>query len=49
VAVAEGDLTPGVAGELSALIANVVKAIEIGELEERVHQLEEAAKEAAGQ
>jgi len=44
-AVATGDLTPGEAGELSALVSNVVKTIETVELEQRVHLLEEAAKE----
>ncbi len=38
-AVADGDLTPGEANELSALIANVVKAIETVELEQRLHCL----------
>jgi len=45
-AVADGNLTPGEAGEISGLIANVVRFVETLELEQRVHLLEEAAKEA---
>jgi hypothetical protein len=44
-AVAAGELTPSDASELSGLIANVVKAIEATELEQRVYELELAAKE----
>ena len=39
-AVADGDLTPAEAGELSAMVGTFVKAIEIRDLESRVRVLE---------
>jgi hypothetical protein len=42
-AVADGNLTPAEAAELSSLIGNVVRAIEATELEQRVRALEEQA------
>jgi hypothetical protein len=42
-AVADGDLTPSEAAEISALVANVVKAIEVTEIDARVRALEEQA------
>lgn len=40
-AVAAGDLTPGEAANLSQLVANYVKALEIRDLDARVQRLEE--------
>jgi hypothetical protein len=42
-AVADGDLTPDEASQLSGLVANTVKTIEATELERRVRALEEKA------
>jgi hypothetical protein len=42
-AVADGDLTPSEAAEISTLIVNVVKAIEATEIERRVRALEDQA------
>jgi hypothetical protein len=39
-AVAVGELVPGEAAALSSLLANVAKAIELGEIEERLARLE---------
>jgi hypothetical protein len=39
-AVADGALTTGKAANLSALVGNVGKAIELGELEQRIQRLE---------
>ena len=41
-AVAAGELTPGEAADLSQLVANYAKALEIANLDERVQRLEEA-------
>jgi hypothetical protein len=41
-AVADGDVTPGEAAELSALVSTIVRTIEATELENRVRALEEA-------
>jgi len=46
-ALADGDLTPSEAAEVSAPIVNVVKAIEATDIEERVRALEEQAAEPA--
>ena len=35
-----GELVPGEAAALSSLLANVAKAIELGEIEERLARLE---------
>jgi hypothetical protein len=35
-----GELVPGEAAPLSSLLANVAKAIELGEIEERLARLE---------
>jgi hypothetical protein len=40
-AVGSGELTPGEAAELSQLVANYAKALEVIELDERVSRLEE--------
>ena len=40
-AVAAGELTPGEAADLSKLVANYAKALEIADLDERVQRLEE--------
>jgi hypothetical protein len=42
-ALAIGELVPGEAAALSSLLANVAKAIELGEIEERLARLEAAA------
>ena len=44
-AVAAGELTPGEAADLSQLVANYAKALEVIDLEERVSRLEEARGE----
>jgi hypothetical protein len=46
-AVADGNLTPSEAAEISALVANVVKAIEVAEIDARVRVLEEQAARTA--
>ena len=42
-AVAAGDLTPGEAADLSQLVANYAKALEVVDLAERVSRLEETS------
>jgi hypothetical protein len=42
-AVGHGELTPSEAAEISALVANVVKAIEVTEIDARVRALEDQA------
>ena len=39
-AVADGELTPAEAGELSSLVGTLAKMIEITELDHRVHALQ---------
>jgi Family of unknown function (DUF5681) len=46
-AVSEGNLTPGEAAEISALVVNVVKAIEVAEIDARVRTLEEKGARTA--
>jgi hypothetical protein len=41
-AVAAGELTPGEAADLSQLVANYAKALEVVDLDERVSRLEQA-------
>ena len=41
-AVATGDLTPGEAGDLSKLVADFGRVIEVGELAERLARIEAA-------
>jgi hypothetical protein len=43
-AVAAGELTPGEAADLSQLVANYAKALEVIDLDERVSRLEEASE-----
>jgi uncharacterized protein DUF5681 len=42
-AVGDGELTPSEAAEISALVANVVRAIEVTEIDARVRALEDQA------
>jgi Family of unknown function (DUF5681) len=44
-AAARGDLTPGQVGELSGLIANIIKAFEAMDLDRRIRALEQDARE----
>jgi Family of unknown function (DUF5681) len=46
-AVGEGNLTPTEAAEISALVANVVKTIEVAEIDARVRALEEEGSRTA--
>ena len=39
---ATGEITPAEAGDLSKLVANTARAIEVTQLEERIRKIEEA-------
>ena len=41
---ADGELTPGEATDLSGFVSNYAKAIEITEIDERLRRLEAASK-----
>jgi hypothetical protein len=46
-AVADGELTPGEASELSGFVANYVKALELSDLEARLQRLEAVNREGS--
>jgi hypothetical protein len=47
-AVATGEITPAEAGDLSKLVANTARAIEVTQLEERIRKIEEAQAAKGG-
>jgi hypothetical protein len=47
-AVTSGEVTPAEGADLSHLVANVAKAIEVSELEERLQRLEETVAAKGG-